>query len=152
MLEHSKKQFTKRDQLKDDVVRRFQHIAIHLSEDTIILSEGTNVIKNSTINRRDVLVAKDMLGVSNHAIKGKLVRYKTHAVDVSFQNIDAPRSIMKFYKATELATDVTHANDVPFLTNELEQICCGKIAAVDDLKCHSLRFELKNIIRSCAIR
>ena len=52
----------------------------------------------------------------------------------------------------ELAADVMHANDIPFLKTTYENIHCEKIVAMENLKCQSLEFELKSVIRSYAIR
>ena len=45
-----------------------------------------------------------------------------------------------------------HENDVPFLTTMSENMHYGTIASADHLKCHSLEFELKKVIRSHAVR
>ena len=44
-LDHSKRRFTKRDQLKAMTVRRFQHVAAYPSNENISYSLGTNGVK-----------------------------------------------------------------------------------------------------------
>jgi hypothetical protein len=61
-IEKSKQKFSKRDQLRASRVRRFQHVAAHPSDETMIYSAMTNSIKNSPITKRDVKMAYDMLG------------------------------------------------------------------------------------------
>ena len=41
----------------------------HPSEETITFSVGTNGVKNGTIYRRNTLLAKEIIGPRNHAIK-----------------------------------------------------------------------------------
>ena len=53
-VEKSKQNFTKRDQLRAGRVRRFQHVAAHPSDETIIYLTITNSIKNNPITKRDV--------------------------------------------------------------------------------------------------
>ena len=151
-LECSTRKLTKWDQLKADAAQRFQYVVGHLSEDTIIYSAGTTRIKNSLIARRDMLLAKYMLGQSKHAIERKTARSKPDSVDIDLQKIDVPRSIMNFRKDEDVAADVTHANDFPLLTTASENTHCGEIADMDKLKCDSLEFELKQVIRSHAVR
>ena len=73
-------------------------------------------------------------------------------VHITLQKIDVPRSIMNFYKDIEIAADTMHVNDVPFLTTMSSITHYGTIAYLNNLKCASLEFELKNIVRSCAVR
>jgi hypothetical protein len=61
-VEKSKQNFSKKDQLRAARVRRFQHVAAHPSDETIIYSAMTTSIKNSPITKRDVKMAYDMLG------------------------------------------------------------------------------------------
>ena len=59
---------------------------------------------------------------------------------------------MKFSKDVELEADDIHVNCVPFLTTMSSNIHHGTIAALNNLKCASLEFELKNVVRSHAER
>ena len=59
---------------------------------------------------------------------------------------------MKFYKDAELAACVVRFNDVPFLTTMSSTIQHGAIAALNNLKCAPLEFELKNVVRSYSVR
>ena len=110
-VEHVKRKLTNRDQLKSETMRRFQHVARHPLE-IIICSINTNGIKNSIMTRRDLLLAKEVLGARNHAIQGKTARSNPDIVGVSLFKIDVLKSTMTFYKDVELATDPMHANDV----------------------------------------
>jgi hypothetical protein len=60
----SKINFSKSDQLKASRVRRFQHVAAHPSDETIIYSAMTNGIWNNPVTKRDITMALDMLGKS----------------------------------------------------------------------------------------
>ena len=63
-----KNRFSKRDWRKADTVRRFQHVAGYLSDQTISCSVGANGVKNITISHLDVAITKDFLGPSRHSI------------------------------------------------------------------------------------
>ena len=61
--------FTKRDQLKTTLVRRFQHVAGYPSDETTSCLATDNGIKNIPITRRDAMITKEMLSPS---------KYETH--------------------------------------------------------------------------
>ena len=89
-LEASKKRFSKRDQLKAELVRRFQHVAGVPSDETIIHSVNTNGIRNNPLTKRDALIAYEMVGRSEHAAQGKTKRCQPSAVDVHLQTVEVP--------------------------------------------------------------
>ena len=95
-IEHSKYKFNKRDKLKAEMFQRFQHVAGYPLDEIIAYSVNINIIKNSLITRRHVLLAKEMIGPSKHAVQGKTTCSKIYEVDVTPQKIDFPRSMMKF--------------------------------------------------------
>ena len=107
----------------------------------------TNGVKNSPITRRDAMLMKEMLGPSKHETQVKTNRSKPDAVDVTSKKIDVPRYIMKFYKDVELAEDVMHVKDVPFLTTITSHMNYGTVEALKTLKYASLEFELKNLVK-----
>ena len=63
-----------------------------------------------------------------------------------------PRSIMKFYRNVELSADAIFANDVHFVTSVSENVRHGTIGDVNNLRFVSMESELKNVIRSYALR
>ena len=67
----SRDRFSKRDQLKADMVRRVQHVAACPSDATLIYSFSTNGIKNNPLTKRDVETCDAMLGCSKHLCQGK---------------------------------------------------------------------------------
>ena len=60
--------------------------------------------------------------------------------------------IKQFFNNIVLSTDVMFLNDVLFLTTISEYIHYSTANAVDNLKCPSLEYQFKNVVRSYAIR
>ena len=149
-VEKSKQNFSKKDQLRANRVRRFQHVAAHPSDETIIYSAMTNSIKNSPITKRDVKLAYDMLGKSKYGIQGKTVRGQPDQVITD--SMPVPTTILDYYKDVELSIDVMHVNKVPFLVSISEHIHFGTISGLDSMKIPVLEDEIKRIIRLYAVR
>ncbi|OEU08874.1 hypothetical protein FRACYDRAFT_249219 [Fragilariopsis cylindrus CCMP1102] len=146
----SKNNFSKRDQSKAMRVRRFQHVAAHPSDDTLIYSAMTNGIKNNPITKKDVNMALDMLGKSKYSVQGKTVRHQPDAVDT--QEISVPTKILDYYSSVTLSIDVMHVNKVPFLISVSEHIHYGTIKALDSMKIPVLELEIQRIIKLYAVR
>ncbi|OEU11892.1 hypothetical protein FRACYDRAFT_245012 [Fragilariopsis cylindrus CCMP1102] len=146
----SKNNFSKRDQSKAMRVRRFQHVAAHPSDDTLIYSAMTNGIKNNPITKKDVNMALDMLGKSKYSVQGKTVRHQPDAVDT--QEISVPTKILDYYSSVTLSIDVMHVNKVPFLISVSEHIHYGTIKALDSMKIPILELEIQRIIKLYAVR
>ena len=108
--------FSKRDQIRADRVRRLQHVAGFPSDETLTYSVMTNGIRNNPISRRDIKICNEMLGKSMHAAKGKRTMKQSDPVDVSSQVVEILPSIIEHYGSVQLAADMMHVNDVPFLT------------------------------------
>jgi hypothetical protein len=149
-VEKSKQNFSKKDQLRADRVRRFQHVAAHPSDETIIYSAMTNSIKNSPITKRDVKMAYDMLGKSKYGIQGKTVRGQPDQVIT--ESMPVPTTVLDYYKDVELSIDVMHVNKVPFLVSISEHIHFGTITALDSMKIPVLEDDIKKIIRLYSVR
>jgi hypothetical protein len=144
-IDISKQRFSKRDQLRASRVRRFQHVAAHPSDETIIYSAMTNGIKNSPITKRDVKMTYVMLGRSIYGIQGKTVRHQPNTVITELMPV--PTKISDYYTNVALSVDVMHVNKVPFLVSISEHIHHGTISALDSMKIPILEEEVKRIIR-----
>ena len=83
-------------------MRHFQHVAGFPSNETIMHSSNAKDIENIPITRRDVILTKEMLGSRKYAMKGNTTRYRPCLVGFTFQKLDVPNYIMKFYKVLEL--------------------------------------------------
>jgi hypothetical protein len=149
-VEKSKQNFSKRDQLRASRVRRFQHVAAHPSDATIIYSAMTNSIRNSPITKRDVKMAYDMLGRSKYGIEGKTVRRQPDAVVTD--SLPVPTTILDYYSDITLSVDVMHVNQVPFLISLSDHVHYGTIRALDSMKIPNMEDEIKRIIRLYAVR
>jgi hypothetical protein len=121
----SKNNFSKQDQLKASKVRRFQHVAAHPSDQTLIYSAMTNGIKNNPITKREVVMALDMLGKSRYSVQGKTVQHQPDAVDT--ESISVPTKILDCYNSVTHSIDVMHVNKVPLLISISEHIHYGTI-------------------------
>ena len=148
----SRARFTKRDQLKADIVRRFQHVAAFPSDRTLMYSVVTNGIKNNPITKRDVELCTEMLGKSKYMAQGKTTMKGAEAVDKDAQLIELPPMVKLYYSDVELEADVLFVNDVPFLTTISRNIHYGTATAVDNLKLVTLEEGLRSVIRSYAVR
>ena len=149
-IKKSKENFSRKDQLRANRVRRFQHVAAHPSDDTIIYSAMTNNIKNSPITKRDVKMACDMLGKSRYGIQGKTVRGQPSQVIA--ESMPLPTTILDYYKDVELSIDVMHVNKIPFLVSISEHVHYGTVSALDSMKIPIMEDEIKKIIQLYAVR
>jgi len=70
-IQESKKNYSVRDHRRAERARRFQHIAGHPSDQTLIYSAMTNGIINSPVSKRDVELAFEIFGRSQYALRGK---------------------------------------------------------------------------------
>ena len=70
-ISDSYKRFSKKDQLKANIIYRFQHIDEFLLNSTMIHSINTNGIKNNSITQRDIELSLEMLGPNKYTAKGK---------------------------------------------------------------------------------
>ena len=67
-------------------MRSFQHVAGHPSDETIIHSTNTHGIKNIPMTLRDLMLTKEIIGPSNHAIKGKTNRSRPDPLCVTLKS------------------------------------------------------------------
>ena len=149
-MEKSKQRFLNQDRVRASVVCRFQHVAGHPSDSTMIYAAATNSIKNNPITQRDVEVALEMLGKSEHALQGKTTRTQPEAV--TEQLVDVPTTIMDYYRNVELSIDVMHMNQVPFLVSVSKHIHYATVEALDDMKIPTLESGIKRVISTYRIR
>jgi hypothetical protein len=105
-IESSKKNFNQRDVKQAEATQRFQHVAGHLSDETICHTARTNGIKNSTITVQDVDMMNDILDVSPYRLKGKFIRRRPDEIVTNL--IPLPKSVEDHYKDVTLAVDVMH--------------------------------------------
>ena len=77
---------------------------------------------------------------------------RSNPIDVSAQTMEVPPSILTHYGNVQLAADILHVNDVPFLTSIANHLHYGTSNAVDNLQAPTLEAGLKNVIHSYAIR
>ena len=62
----SRDKFSKRNQLRADLVRRLQHVAVFPSDAMLIYSFTTNRIKNNPLTTRDVEICNEILDHSKY--------------------------------------------------------------------------------------
>ena len=133
-IEKSKSRFSARDIRRADRTRRLQYVSGHPSDKTLGYAADTNGLKNNKVTRRDVILARDMLGVSKHAMAGKRTRTRPDAVNAEEQLVTLPPSILNYYKDVELSVDVLHVNRLPFLASVSKNIHYTTIDALDNMK------------------
>ena len=119
-IEGNKAKFTKRDVKKADIVRRFQHVAGHPSDQTIIHMATKRTIKDNPIVPRDVRIANKILGPSVYSIKGKRTFRGKDVVETN-DIIPIPKTIEEHYMNLTIAADVLHVNQIPILARPYPQ-------------------------------
>ena len=149
---NSKRHFSKRDQVKAKLVRRFQHVSGHPSDETLVYSSITNGIRNSPITKEDVLMTLRQLGKSVYAVQGKNVRHQPDAVNVDEARVELPPKILEYYKKVELSVDVLHVNSIPFLGSISKNIHYVTYNALDSMKIPVMEATIEMIIHSYAVR
>lgn len=65
-IEQSCGRFSKRDQLKADIVQWFQHVVAFPLDTTLIYSVMMNSIKNSSFTKKDIDISNNILGKSKY--------------------------------------------------------------------------------------
>ena len=132
-IEKSEARFSKRDIHRAKRARIMQYVSGHPSTNTMIYSASTNGIKNSPITKRDVLLAIDMLGNSEHAMAGKTTRTQPDAVNAEEQLVELPPTIINHYRNVELSVDVMHVNRLNFLGSLSKNIHYSTVDALDKM-------------------
>ena len=143
-------QYSTREKLKAREVRRYQHIAGHPSDATIIYSAATNNILNCPIKQRDVKLTNTILGPSKYALEGKRTRRQPDAVDA--QIVEVPPQMLDYYKDVSLSIDVMHVNQVPILISISKNIHYGTCHALLSMKIPTMEAEILDIIKTYSAR
>ena len=147
----SRDRFSKRDQLRANRVRRLQHVASFPS-DEILKYLVTNSIKNNPITVRDIKMCVDMLGKSRYIAQGKSIAKSSTLVEVHSQTVELLSEILTYYGDMQLAVDVMHVNDVPFLVSISNHLYYGIAKVVDNMKAITLEDRLRSVIKSYTVR
>ena len=63
--------FSKRDQLREDRVRRLKHVTTFPEDCAIMCAVQTDGVRNNPISKRDTDICNDMIVKSKHIIQGK---------------------------------------------------------------------------------
>ena len=88
--------FSKRNQLQEDITRRFQRAAGVPSDITVTCSASASGIKNNPIARRNALTRVDIMGHSKHAAQEKTSYAQSDAVSATMKQIAITRNIRQF--------------------------------------------------------
>lgn len=102
-IDRNKRNLTKRDVDQAEVTRRFQHVAGHLSGDTLVRAASTNIIKNLSVVIQDVKLIYAVLKKSPYSVKGKTVRGQLDEFETEY--ILLPRNILEYYKHMTICAD-----------------------------------------------
>ena len=151
-IEKSEARFSRRDIHRAKRARRMQYVSGHPSDNTMIYSASTNGIKNSPITKRDVLLAIDMLGNSEHAMAGKTTRTQPDAVNAEEQLVELPPTIINHYRNVELSVDVLHVNRLPFLGSLSKNIHYSTVDALDNMRTQTMENVIVQLLQSYNVR
>eukprot|EP00536_Pseudo-nitzschia_multiseries_P010625 jgi/Psemu1/203784/e_gw1.332.17.1 len=150
-IQGTKEQYANRDVKQADEIRRFQHIASHPSDATLIHMIQKNVIKDCPFVAKDVRLTTKILGPSVYAIKGKRVNRKKEAVHIN-NIVPLPRTIEQHYSQIILTIDVMHINRIPMLVTISRNIHYGTVAALPNMKLPQLEAAIVSVIKSYSLR
>ena len=92
-ISKSRDRFSKIDQLKEDYVRRLQHVAAFPAKIKLLYPFGTTGIKNNPSIPRDVKISDDILERSKHLSSGKTTMYSSELIDSARYIIELPPTI-----------------------------------------------------------
>ena len=109
--------FTPIDEKRARAVQKLQEMCGSPSDADFIQALEHNKIPGVDFTKRDVRIAKDLLGYSEYAAKGKIKhpRKGVQMTDNTEQYSDVPTEVLKHYKETHLDIDVMYINKIPFL-------------------------------------
>eukprot|EP00536_Pseudo-nitzschia_multiseries_P015470 jgi/Psemu1/42725/gm1.42725_g len=150
-IQGTKEQYANRDVRQADEIRRFQHVASHPSDATLIHMIQKNVIKDCPFVAKDVRLTTKILGPSVYAIKGKRVNRKKEAVHIN-DIVPLPRTIEQHYSQIILTIDVMHINRIPMLVTISRNIHYGTVAALPNMKLPQLEAAIVSVIKSYSLR
>ena len=113
-VEGQKQQYSALDIGRATKARKLQETMGFISEQDLLRVVDNNLIRDSKVRRRDVLMAQDIFGPNTNVLKGKTTR-KTPAHVREDTTMDVPRFILDRYsKNVTLCADVMHVNGTPF--------------------------------------
>ena len=146
-IEGNVSNYAKRDVLKAKAVRRFQHIAGHPSERTILAAVTNRTLKNIPFVPRDVSNANKIMGTSVYGLKGKRTSRTPDTVEIP-EIIPLPKSIEENYKHVTMGCDVLHINGIPFMATISRAIHYATAAALPTMTHKDLQSALTQVIKS----
>ena len=150
-IEGSKAKFTKRNVKKIHIVQRFQHVAGHTSNKSLIHMATKRTIKDSPIVPKDVQIANKILGPSVYSIKGKRT-YRGKDVVETNDTIPIPKTIKEHYMNLTIAADVMHVNQIPILAMISCGIHYGTLTTLPAMKLDDLEEALIGVMRAYALQ
>ena len=109
---------------------------------TIIHFANTNSIKNSSITRRDMLIAKEMLDKVSMLHK-KTRRYQPNTINIYSKTVEVLQNIKDYYSKVDISVDIMHLNNIPFLASISEYIHQGIAGVLDNITVKKLKAKLK---------
>ena len=109
--------FTPLDEKRARTVQKLQEMCRSPSDADFIQALEQHKIPGVDFTKRDVRVAKDLLGYSEFAAKGKMKhpRKGVQMTDNTEKYSDIPTEVHKHYKEIHLDIDVMYINKIPFL-------------------------------------
>ena len=104
--------FTPIDEKRARSVQKLQEMCWSPSDANFIQALEHNKIPGVDFTKRDVRIAKDLLGYSEYAAKGKMKhpRKGVQMTDNTEQYSDVPTEVLKYYKEIHLDIDVMYIN------------------------------------------
>ena len=124
----NRNKFTQCDASTADIARRFQHIAGHPNNPTLVAMATKRTTRNCLLTPRNVTIATKILGPSVYVLKGKCTRKTKEAVQTEAL---VPKTIKEHYMELTIAAGVLQVNQIHFsaqflavLITLLSLFCC----------------------------
>ena len=126
--------FTPIDKKRARTVRKLQEMCGSPSDTDFIKALEYNKNPGVNFTNHDVRIAKDFLGYSEYAAKGKM-KHPRKGVQITKQYSDVPKEVLKHYKEVHLNIDVMYINKIPFLvavSKSIGMIHCTPVTNKDN--------------------
>ena len=127
-VENKRLNYSNRDYSQAVLAQNLQQTIGHPSLKSFLKIIDNNLLKNCSITRRDIMIAKDIFGPDVGDLKGKTVRNSPAPVKVPVTSI--PEPIMSHYRNVVLASDIMFVNKVAFLVTISRHLYFGTTEAI----------------------
>ena len=136
-------QFSGIDRKRAERAMKLQEIVGYPSDKDFLRMIDNKVMRNCSITRRDIKLARQIYGKNKAAIQGKSVRTQVRHVREELSLV--PESVLRNYKEVTLSVDVFHVNGTRFLGTISRHINHRTVQALTNMKKSTLLRSIQSI-------